>query len=92
MLDWPAPPSTVLVRGCFWSVQRRGRSFIPEISFREDGNVESHSVRGDIMRYLIFSLWGGQKLGTKLAGVFLVSAKKGAIIYPGDFFQRPQKC
>ena len=25
-------------------------------------------------------------------GVFLVSAKKGAIIYPGDFFQRPLKC
>ena len=26
------------------------------------------------------------------AGVFLVSAKKGAIIYPGDFFQRRPKC
>ena len=26
------------------------------------------------------------------AGVFLVSAKKGAIIYPGDFFQRPGNC
>ena len=24
MLDWPAPPSTVLVRACFWSVRRRG--------------------------------------------------------------------
>ena len=92
MLDWPAPPSTVLVRACFWSVRRRGRSFIPEISFREDGNVESHSVRGGIMRYSIFSPRGGQKLDTKLAGVFLVSAKKGAIIYPGDFFQRRRKC
>ena len=26
------------------------------------------------------------------AGVFLVSAKKGAIIYPGDFFQRRGNC
>ena len=25
-------------------------------------------------------------------GVFLVSATKGAIIYPGDFFQRQLKC
>ena len=92
MLDWPAPPSTVLVRACFWSVRRRGRSFIPEISFREDQNVESHSVRRGIMRYSIFSPWGGKKLDTKLAGVFLVSAKRGAIIYPGDFFQRRRKC
>ena len=55
MLDWTAPPSTVLVRACFWSVRRRGRSFIPGISFRDNGNVESHSVRGGIMRYSIFS-------------------------------------
>ena len=45
-------------RACFWSVRRGGRSFIPEISFRDDGNVESHSVRGGIIRYSIFSPWG----------------------------------
>ena len=46
-------------RACFWSVRRGGRSFIPEISFRDDGNVESHSVRGGIMRYSIFSPGAG---------------------------------
>ena len=51
-------------RACFWSVRRRGRSFIPEISFRDDGNVESHSVRGGIMQNSIFSPRGGQKFDT----------------------------
>ena len=64
MLDWPTPPSTVLVRACFRSVRRRGRSFIPEISFRDNGNVESHSVHRGIIQYFIFSLWGRQKFDT----------------------------
>ena len=46
--------------GVFLVSAKKGGSFIPEISFRDDGNVESHSVRGGIMRYSIFSPGAGR--------------------------------